>query len=114
MGQKSRLPEAPEHLEPATRAWWAAIVREYELESFHERLLTLCGESWDRGQQARAILAEKGLTFLDRFGQPRGRPEIAIERDCRSGFARLLRELALDVEPPRDSLGRPPRAGGGR
>src|SRR3954447_1015673 len=51
------------------------------------------------------------MTYLDRFKQPRGRPEIAIERDSRLRFARLLRELALDVSDPddfRSPLGRTP------
>jgi hypothetical protein len=63
-------------------------------------LLTLAGESWDRGQQAREIVDRDGMTFDDRFGQPKPRPEIAIERDSRIGFARLLRELALDIDAP--------------
>ena len=69
-------------------------------------MLTLAAEAWDRGQQAREIVDRDGLTFTDRFGQPKARPEIAIERDSRIGFARLLRELALDVGGPEDS--RPP------
>lgn len=98
-----RAPEAPKHLRPPTRQWWRSIVRDFELESHHLRLLRLCCESWDRCQEAREVLAKEGLTYDDRFGQPRSRPEVAIERDSRVSFARLLRELALDVEPPRES-----------
>jgi len=65
-------------------------------------LLTLAAEAWDRTQTARAVLDDKGLTYLDRFNAPRARPEVAIERDCRTGFARLIRELDLDVEPPNE------------
>jgi phage terminase small subunit len=104
---------APRHLRPATAAWWRAVVAEYELEAHHERLLTLAGEAWDRCVQAREVLATSGLTFLDRFEQPKARPEVAIERDSRIAFARLVRELALDVEPPRETA-RPPRTGGQR
>ena len=95
---KSKQP--PDHLRPATRKWFASVVENYELEPHHLRLLQLAGEAWDRSEQAREALAEHGLTFTDRFDCPRARPEVAIERNSRIAFARLLRELDLDVEPP--------------
>ena len=90
----------PGHLRAATRRWFAAVVADYDLDPHHVRLLTLAAEAWDRGQQAREVIDRDGMTFSDRFGQPKARPEIAIERDSRIGFARLIRELGLDVEPP--------------
>jgi phage terminase small subunit len=71
----------------------------------------LAAESWDRCQQARQAIQKHGLTFDDRFGTPKARPEVAIERDSRLAFARLLRELALDVSEPADEVG-PPRITG--
>jgi len=92
--------DAPSHLRPATAAWWQDVVDEYGLEPHHERLLTLAAEAWDRCQAAREVIDAQGLTFDDRFDQPKARPEISIERDSRLAFARLLRELALDFEEP--------------
>jgi P27 family predicted phage terminase small subunit len=106
-------PKAPRHLQPATRKWWEAVAAEYQLESHHERLLSLAAESWDRCQEARKILDAQGMTYADRFGAPRARPEVAIERDSRVAFARLLRELGLDIEPPADPA-RPTRLRGQR
>ena len=100
----------PKHLKPETARWWANVLSEFELEPHHVRLLTLAAEAWDRCQQARQIIDKEGLTYEDRFGQPVSRPEVAIERDSRTAFARLLRELALDTEPPR-AVGRPPGLG---
>jgi len=109
MVAKSR---APGHLAPATRRWWLSVVADYELEPHHLRLLSLAAGAWDRAEQARkALEMADSLTFLDRFGQPHARPELAVERDSRTSFARLLRELCLDVEPPR-APGRPPGLGG--
>jgi phage terminase small subunit len=100
---KTAVPKPPAHLRAATARWWSEIVAEYELESFHLRLLTKASESWDRSEQAREALVKHGLTFEDRFGSPRARPEVAIERDSRIAFARLIRELGLEVAPPSDS-----------
>ena len=101
------LPKAPKHLRAATRKWFARVIEEYALEPHHTRLLTRAAEAWDRGEQAREAIALHGLVYTDRFGAPRARPEVAVERDCRIGFARLLRELDLDCGAPGQSV-RPP------
>lgn len=105
------MPKAPDHLEEATRQWWEQIAQEFELQSYHLRILTLAGEQWDRAQAAREIIASEGITYVDRFGQPKPRPEVAMARDASVCFARLMRELALDDDPGDPS--RPPRVGGG-
>ncbi|RWA62129.1 MULTISPECIES: P27 family phage terminase small subunit [unclassified Mesorhizobium] len=102
-----KAPAAPAHLSAASRKWWDEIVREYQLESHHLRLLQAACESWERMQAARAAIAKHGLTFVDAQGCPKARPEVAIERDAKVGFARLIRELDLDYEPPSESA-RPP------
>ena len=91
---------APKHLLQPTRKWWQSVLSDYELEPHHLRLLQLAGEAWDRCVGAREAIQEHGTTYVDRFGAPRLRPEVAIERDSRLAFARLIRELDLDVEPP--------------
>lgn len=94
------LPKPPGHLRAPTRRWWRSVVEDFDLEAHHLRLLTRAAEAWDRGEEAREAVAKYGLTYTDRFGAPRARPEVAVERDSRIGFARLLRELALDVDTP--------------
>lgn len=88
----------PDHLAPATRAWFAQVVADYALEPHHLKLLTLAAESWDRCVEARLSLAEHGLVYSDRWGSPRCRPEVAVERDSRIAFARLCRELDLNED----------------
>lgn len=101
---------APAHLNRQTAAWWRSVVAEYAVEEHHRRLLTAAAEAWDRMNGAREALAEHGTTYIDRFGAPRARPEIAIERDSRLAFARLVRELDLRGESrpdePHGSSGR--------
>ncbi len=99
--------KAPKHLKLETQKWWIGVIAEFEMEPHHVRLLTLAAEAWDRCTQAREILGKKGLTYEDRFSQPVARPEVAIERDSRTAFARLLRELDLDTGVIREA-GRPP------
>lgn len=103
----TRRAAAPAHLAPSTAAWWVQVHEDYVLEPHHTRLLTLAGEAWDRTQTARTVLDREGLTYTDRFDAPRARPEVNIERDSRIAFARLVRELDLDLEPPA-SGSRPP------
>jgi phage terminase small subunit len=102
--------KAPKHLKPETADWFNRVLADYQLEPHHIRLLTLAAQAWDRAEQAREVLAVSGLTFDDRFKAPHARPEVAIERDSRIAFSRLLRELCLDLEPPAER--RPPAIGG--
>ena len=93
-------PKAPPHLKPPTKRWFNHVVAEWSLEQHHVRLLIVAAETWDRLTEAREAIADKGLTFKDRFGTPRARPEVAIERDCKIAFMRLIRELDLDIPEP--------------
>lgn len=92
-----KTPPAPPHLTPEAAAWWQTTVVSFDLDEHHLKLLRLACEAWDRAQQAREIIAKEGMTYVDRFDAPRARPEIAIERDARLAFARLLREIGLDA-----------------
>jgi phage terminase small subunit len=80
---------------------------EYSLEPHHIRLLTLACEAYDSATEASEVLRHEGKIFIDRFDQPKPRPEVAIQRDSAIGFARMLRELDLDVAGPTDRA-RPP------
>jgi phage terminase small subunit len=92
---------APPHLQPNTRRWFADVTDEYDLEPHHERLLQAAAEAWDRLQEAREVLRNEGTYVEGRYGK-RAHPAVAVERDSRIAFARLLRELDLDGEPGPD------------
>ena len=93
-------PKAPKHLRPATKRWFNHVATEWTLEQHHIKLLIVAAETWDRLVQAREVIDREGLTYQNRFGEPRARPEISIERDSRLAFLRAIRELDLDVDPP--------------
>lgn len=102
-------PRVPPHLRPGTKRWYRNLVNEFEFEAWHERLLQLAAESWDRSALAREVLEKEGLVFTDRHGAIRARPEVGIARDAANTYMRAMRELALDIAPPDSS--RPPKTG---
>ena len=73
--------------------------QDYDLGEHHSRLLTMACEAWDRACQAREILAKDGIVIGGREAAVRPHPCIAIERDARIAFARLIAQLNLDSEP---------------
>jgi P27 family predicted phage terminase small subunit len=103
----AKTPKAPGYLRPETRRWWRSVVTAWSLEDHHVRLLTLAAESWDRGQQAREVIASEGLTVQTREGGAKLHPAVRVESESRTAFARLLRELDLDLDPPKE-VSRPP------
>jgi P27 family predicted phage terminase small subunit len=103
----NRNPRAPQHLRPETRSWWSSVLRDFALEEHHHKLLLLACEAFDRCAEAREILTRDGLTIPTGDGGMKAHPAVAIERDSRLGFARLLRELDLDIEMPSEGR-RPP------
>ncbi len=98
---------APAHLRRETAEWWRGVHRDYTLEPHHVRLLTMASEAWDRAQEAREAIAKDGITVTTKDGGIKAHPAVGIERDCRLAFARLVRELDLDVDGPAQDR-RPP------
>lgn len=102
----TNLPSPPAHLSAEAADWWRDVLRDFDLAPHHLHLLQAACEAWDRMQQARQALADHGgLTFADERGVIRAHPCVAMERDARVAFARLVRELDLDggavAEAPR-------------
>lgn len=97
---------APMHLSRSARDFYRSVSRTYVLEEHHLRILESALSAWDRMNQAREIVEKEGIVAFDRAGRPIVHPAVIIERDSRAAFARLIRQLDLDVEPPK-SIGRP-------
>ena len=93
---RRQLPVPPRHLSKATKSWFRQVVADYELTPSDLKLLIAAAELLDRAENARIVIDDQGATFIDRFGSPRSRPEVAIERDSKIGFSRILKQLKLD------------------
>jgi hypothetical protein len=76
---------------------WLAVFERKDLAAHEAVIFLKACEAHDRAEQARRVLKREGLIYNDRFGQPKSRPEVAIERDNRAAFAKLIRQLNLDV-----------------
>jgi P27 family predicted phage terminase small subunit len=106
--QPKTTPRPPKYLRASTRRWFASVVSMWALEEHHIRLLTLACEAWDRAQQAREVIARDGLTTPTRDNGTKLHPACRVEDASRIAFARLIRELDLDIEVPK-AESRPPR-----
>jgi P27 family predicted phage terminase small subunit len=89
----------PKHLRTETAAWWTQVHTEWRLEQHHSRLLTMACTAWDRAEQAREILERDGIVIGGRQAAVRPHPAVAIERDARIAFSRLVAQLNLDGDP---------------
>jgi P27 family predicted phage terminase small subunit len=94
----SANPESPRHLSRASKRWFRRVMADYELQEPGLRLLVAACEAWDRMVEAREAITTDGPYHRDRYEQLRPHPAITVERDCRIGFARLVRELGFDRE----------------
>ena len=99
------LPGAPRHLSTESRRLWRTVVAEYELAGHHLALLERACEALDRLKEARAAIKADGAYVPGRFGV-RAHPALAVEATSRIAFARIVRELGLDIDAP--AVSRPP------
>lgn len=108
MPTDSLPPPPPAHLSPEAATWWRSVMKDYSLEPHHLKILQIACETWDRHQQARSDIAAYGsLSVPTADGGLKLHPAVAVERDSRIAFARLVRELDLDAGAPSESK-RPP------
>ena len=95
---------APKHLTPDSRRVWKQIFADYEIDPAAELIFLAALEARDRREQARQEIEKRGATYVDRFGQCKPSPWVAIERDAATTLMRGWRLLGFDQEP-RGELG---------
>jgi P27 family predicted phage terminase small subunit len=103
------MSKPPTHLSTAAKRLWADILTEYSIDDAAGlAILRVALEAFDLSQLARKKIQIDGLTVLGRDGQLRNHPLCTVARDNRAAFLAGLKALNLDLEPLRDSPGRPP------
>lgn len=92
--------QPPSHLSGDAKAFWERVRRDYGIEDpAGLRLLKLASEALQTAETAREVLHRDGLTYVDRFGAPRPRPEARLQTAAMTTFRALVRELRLDPIP---------------
>ena len=89
-------PPPPRHLSAAMKRWWRSVVSVYTFNDSEYVLLRHACESYDLAEQARRTLHTEGLTVRDPKGQTKAHPAVAIARDARAAYARLVKQLDLE------------------
>ena len=101
--------QPPKHLSRESKAIWRGLVNEFQLDDVAgQRILQAALEARDRASAARQQIDAEGMTVKDKFDQVKPHPLLSCERDSRAAFLSGLKALNLDLEPLRDSSGRPP------
>ncbi len=101
-------PKPPKGLSREAKGWWRKLIAEYTIEDEAGFLvLATALEAFCRMRQAQAALDKDGLVVTDRFGQKKSHPLTTVERDSRAQMLAALKALNLDVEPLRNTPGRP-------
>lgn len=102
--------DAPEHLSAEAQALWAEYVQCFAFADPHVRtVLTTAMEAYDRMRQAQEILREESPITHDSKGKPLVHPAVRMEDQARTAMLAALKQLKIDVLPPRAGAGRPPK-----
>lgn len=89
-------PTVPKHLKTEARQMWTRLLSDFTIDDGAGlALLQAACESFQRAQEARAILDKAGAILTDRFGQQKVHPACAVERDAKASMIAALRALRL-------------------
>jgi phage terminase small subunit len=97
---KNISPGVPKHLSKKAKELFQDITADYDLESHHIEILRLLCECLDRLEVCRKQLKRDGVFIVNRFGESKIHTALREEREQKVLFARLARELNLDLEIP--------------
>lgn len=98
----TRRTKPPRGISAEAKKLWKELTDTYDFSPDRLEVLRESCHALTRAQQARIALEEYGHTYEDRFGQPKARPEVAIEHNSRLAFNKLIQSLYLSPEDAGD------------
>ena len=90
------LPTPPKSLKAQGKKLWKRVQEAFELEDYQLETLRLVCECLDRIEECRQVIKKEGLMIHGRFGS-KAHPLTSVEKDNKTVFSRLLREIGLDA-----------------
>jgi len=80
------------------------VLKEFVFIDTHDfRRLDLAAHCLDRIEQCREMIESEGVFIKDRFQRQKEHPAVKCERDQKVIFCRIIRELNLDIEAPKEN-----------
>jgi hypothetical protein len=101
----------PGHISSSSRSWAESVLDEFEATASQVRLVIAAAEAWDRAQQARRAISRDGAYWTDRLENLRPHPGLAVERESRAAFARIVGQLGPDAADDPEERRRPSTPG---
>ena len=96
-----KIPEPSIKLHKVGKKFRRDVLKEYQITDTHDlRRLDLAAHCLDRIEHCQRVIDDEGPFIKDRFDQTKEHPACKTERDNKVLFARLVRELGLDLENP--------------
>lgn len=80
--------------------WLQFLEVRFDLEPHERMLATQAAQVWDEISEVKAVIAKEGFTTKTTRGGRKSNPATAVLRDLRLLFAKLVKQLDLDVELP--------------
>lgn len=109
-------PNPPECLTDATAALWLSLWESWSFSAPERQTLLLGLQAVDRAEAARLAVAKDGDFVIDRYGQVKAHPGVAIQHTALGDWLAVQRELQLvdgdDTRKNKRPDNRPPRPAG--
>jgi len=98
----------PKKYRKKARNWILAFTQTYECSETDMVLVFLIADAIQLADDAQKVLDVTGMTYQDRYFQPKKRPEVDILNQNRVAIAKLLRELGMSDDETAE-MTRPPQ-----